>query len=114
MIKPKNISKPEPLVLSNAQILAFVMKTAWKIARGAAKKFGGKAKDFLGESMKEAWFLAKAAKGGAKTTQQLTDFVLSRPPQNLPKDAVIKGILASAVAGVITISDISTLMKIFF
>ncbi len=35
-----------------------VMKEAWNIARAAAVRFGGSAKDFFAASLKEAWKLA--------------------------------------------------------
>ena|SRR5699024_2996192 len=33
-----------------------VMKTAWEIARKGQKRFGGKVSEYLGESLKQAWF----------------------------------------------------------
>ena len=38
-----------------------VMKNAWKIAKEGAKKFGGKAIEYIAEAMKMAW---SSAKGG--------------------------------------------------
>lgn len=36
-----------------------VMCKAWKIARNAAKKFGGKAIEYIGGALKMAWAMAK-------------------------------------------------------
>lgn len=35
------------------------MRRAWQIAKDAAAKFGGKAKEYLSEAMKMAWAEAK-------------------------------------------------------
>ena len=36
-----------------------IMKRAWRIAKSAVKKFGGKAKQYFAEAMKMAWAEAK-------------------------------------------------------
>jgi hypothetical protein len=44
-----------------------IMQVAWNIAKKGAKKFGGKATDYIAESMKMAWAMYKntlAKKGG--------------------------------------------------
>ena len=38
-----------------------VMKQAWKIAKEAVVKFGGKAREYLAAAMKEAWSIAKGS-----------------------------------------------------
>ncbi|HAR5890739.1 TPA: hypothetical protein I1581_001017, partial [Staphylococcus pseudintermedius] len=37
--------------------LKIIMKTAWGEAKEAAKKFGGKSKEYISEAMKNAWSL---------------------------------------------------------
>ena len=37
-----------------------LMKNAWEIAKEAAKKFGGKAIEYIAGAMKMAWAVAKA------------------------------------------------------
>lgn len=39
-----------------------VMTRAWEIAREAAAKFGGKASQYIGEALKEAWIIIKLKK----------------------------------------------------
>ncbi len=39
-----------------------IMKNAWTIARDGAKKFGGKPVDYISESLKQAWIIAKQLK----------------------------------------------------
>ncbi|HEC2198227.1 TPA: hypothetical protein R1938_002099, partial [Staphylococcus delphini] len=39
--------------------LKIIMKMAWDEAKEAAKKFGGKSKEYLSEAMKNAWALLK-------------------------------------------------------
>ncbi|EKS7767171.1 hypothetical protein AABD69_09050 [Edwardsiella piscicida] len=34
---------------------AVIMRAAWDLAKRAAKQFGGKAKEFFAESLKQAW-----------------------------------------------------------
>lgn len=45
------------------QVKSDMMKAAWTLAKNAAKKFGGKASDYISEAMKKMW---ETAKGTAK------------------------------------------------
>ena len=45
-----------------------VMKEAWRIAREAVVKFGGKVREYFAEALKEAWKLAKCAKRTVSAT----------------------------------------------
>ncbi|HEC2230757.1 TPA: hypothetical protein R1967_000953 [Staphylococcus delphini] len=46
--------------------LKIIMKMAWDEAKEAAKKFGGKSKEYLSEAMKNAWALLKEVWGITK------------------------------------------------
>ncbi|MGM7689746.1 hypothetical protein ACS7WQ_06365 [Staphylococcus felis] len=39
--------------------LKIIMRMAWSEAKEAAKKFGGNSKDYISETLKNAWSLAK-------------------------------------------------------
>lgn len=43
-----------------------IMMNAWKIAKNAAKKFGGEAFEYLSGALKEAWSNFKSAKNSLK------------------------------------------------
>ena len=49
--------------------LSTLMQEAWKIARAAAKKFGGKVKEFFSGALKMAWAEAKASAKTAEITE---------------------------------------------
>lgn len=46
----------------NSKHRAVIMANAWKMAKAAVKKFGGKAVEYLAESLRIAWSGYKAAK----------------------------------------------------
>ncbi|UTG99312.1 hypothetical protein [Macrococcoides canis] len=51
-----------------------VMKNAWTIAKQGAKKFGGKAVEYIGLALKQAWNLAKQL-SGKKQYNNLKGFI---------------------------------------
>lgn len=54
-----------------------IMENAWKLARQGAKKFGGKAVEYIAEAMKAAWAAYKAlrAKKGGQIAMILPKFL---------------------------------------
>lgn len=56
-----------------AETAAHVMKRAWSRARRAAEKFGGKASDYIRETMKSSWETEKKFYGHKGTTPKNTD-----------------------------------------
>lgn len=56
-----------------AETAAHVMKRAWSRARRAAEKFGGKASDYIRETMKSSWETEKKFYKHEKITPKQTD-----------------------------------------
>lgn len=51
-----------------------IMTRAWEIARAAVNKFGGKASEYIKESLRMAWRIAKAC--GTKAAGQMGVYYL--------------------------------------
>lgn len=53
-----------------------LMAGAWKIARNAQKKFGGKVSEYFAQSLKRAWMLFKSAANKLEDIKQSAIFVI--------------------------------------
>ncbi|ARQ56929.1 hypothetical protein Kim5_CH00822 [Rhizobium sp. Kim5] len=59
----------------------WTMRKAWQLAKAGADRFGGKAREYLGEAIRQAWALYRET------------LAASRPPFTTFKDAVVKTII---------------------
>ncbi|WSG96421.1 hypothetical protein U8P76_05780 [Rhizobium johnstonii] len=59
----------------------WIMRKAWQLAKAGADRFGGKAREYLGEAIRQAWALYRET--GAASRPAFTTF----------KDAVVKTII---------------------
>jgi len=63
--RDKANKKQEELKMKK-QPMSVLMKNAWKLAKQAANKFGGKKAEYIAETMKKAWEMKREFEGTAK------------------------------------------------
>lgn len=63
-----------------------LMAGAWKIARNAQKKFGGKVSEYFAQSLKRAWMLYKQAEKQLDKIKDSADFIID----NYNRVAILK------------------------
>lgn len=55
----EKINRAEAISKNRTEAKKTIMKRAWEIANNAAVKFGGKASEYISESMRISWIIAK-------------------------------------------------------